>query len=223
MSGKYEAALLAKDKTIETLREILAAYQQQMKELSEVSDSNSNVAELEVKAKSLENENFKLMDTNNSLRQEILAYKKKIDKSNDELNEADAFYTTAKEEIATLRKKNSKLKDSKKKLEKKLEKNEILTAKMIEDYDSRLNERNSDVSALRNEVNVKALDVSKEKSNVRSLWAQLTSCERMLMYNEDMLSQKHEIECLKEEFLDIQTKEEDEKLVRIRELRLVEG
>ena len=113
------------------------------------------------------------MDTNNSLRQEILAYKKRIDKSNDELNEADAFYTTAKEEIATLRKKNSKLKDSKKKLEKKLEKNEILTAKMIEDYDSRLNERNSDVSALRNEINIKALDVSKEKGNVRSLWAQL--------------------------------------------------
>ena len=120
MAGKYEAALMAKDKTIETLREILAAYQQQMKDLSEVSDSNSNVAELEVKSKSLENENFRLMDTNNSLRQEILAYKKKIDKSNDELNEADAFYTTAKEEIATLRKKNSKLKDSKKKLEKKL-------------------------------------------------------------------------------------------------------
>ena len=69
MSGKYEAALTAKDKTIETLREILAAYQQQMKDLSEVSDSNSNVAELEVKAKSLENENFRLMDTNNSLRQ----------------------------------------------------------------------------------------------------------------------------------------------------------
>jgi chromosome segregation ATPase len=218
MSGKYEAALTAKDKTIETLREILAAYQQQMKDLNEVSDSNSNVAELEVKAKSLENENFRLMDTNNSLRQEILAYKKRIDKSNDELNEADAFYTTAKEEIATLRKKNSKLKDSKKKLEKKLEKNEILTAKMIEDYDSRLNERNSDVSALRNEINIKALDVSKEKGNVRSLWAQLTSCERMLMYNEDLLSQKHEIECLKEEFLDIQIKEEDEKLVRIREL-----
>ena len=71
---------------------------------------------------------------------------------------------------------------------------------MIEDYDSRLNERNSDVSALRNEINIKALDVSKEKGNVRSLWAQLTSCERMLMYNEDLLSQKHEIECLKEEF-----------------------
>ena len=89
---------------------------------------------------------------------------------------------------------------------------------MIEDYDSRLNERNSDVSALRNEINIKALDVSKEKGNVRSLWAQLTSCERMLMHNEDLLSQKHEIECLKEEFLDIQIKEEDEKLVRIREL-----
>ena len=38
------------------------------------------------------------------------------------------------------------------------------------------------------------------------------------MHNEDLLSQKHEIECLKEEFLDIQIKEEDEKLVRIREL-----
>ena len=167
MSGKYEAALMAKDKTIETLREILAAYQQQMKDLSEVSDSNSNVAELEVKAKSLENENFRLMDTNNSLRQEILAYKKKS--TSPTMNSMRLTLFTPQQKRKLLRcVKNSKLKDSKKKLEKKLEKNEILTAKMIEDYDSRLNERNSDVSALRNEINIKALDVSKEKGNVRA-------------------------------------------------------
>ena len=90
-------------------------------------------------AKSLENENFRLMDTNNSLRQEM-AYKKRIDKSNDESMESTLFTPRQKRKLLHCVRK-LKLKDSKK-VRKKTE-NEILTAKMIEDYDSRLNERNS--------------------------------------------------------------------------------
>ena len=216
--AQYESAIQARDKTIETLREILAAYQQQLKDLTNASESASSVAELEVQIKALENDKTKLMDINNSQKQEILTYKTKIEQSNEQLNDADAFYTTANEEIATLRKKTQKLKDTKKKLEKKLEKNEINTAKMMKDYDIRLNEKRSDIIALRGEINKKALEVSKEKSNVKDIQLQLVSSERMLMYNEDILSQKYEIECLKKEFLDIQTKEEDEKSIRIRDL-----
>ena len=218
MSSKYETAIQARDKTIATLREILAAYQQQMQDLSQASESTATVAELEVQIRGLENDKTKLINIKNSQEQEILAYKKQIDHTNAQLNDADAFFTTANEELATLRRKNTKLKDSKKKLEKKLEKNEINTAKIIEDYDSRLNEKRSDIAALRDEINKKALELSKEKGNVKNIQFQLISSERMLMHNEDVLSQKYEIECLKKEFLDIQTKEEDEKLIRIRDL-----